>query len=136
MIKQLTVFLANEKGRLTAMCKTLGDAGINMHALTVADTADYGIARIICDKPEEAVIALKEASFTAATTEVVGVKVSDKPGSVAAAFAALEEADINVEYCYCFAADGAAVDALKAPKEAIAVLQAAGFETVSQEDIA
>ena len=136
MIDQLTVFLENSKGRLTAMCKTLGDAGINMHALTVADTADYGIARIICDKPDEAAKALKAANFTASTTKVVGVKVTDKPGSVAGVFAALEAANINVEYCYCFAADGNAMDALKAPEAAIAVLQDAGYETVSQADIA
>ena len=136
MIDQLTVFLENSKGRLTAMCKALGAAGINMHALTVADTADYGIARIICDKPADAVAALKAAGFTATTTKVVGVNIDDVPGSAATVFAILEDADINVEYCYCFAENGAAAAALKAPESAVELLKAAGFETIDQNDIA
>ena len=62
MIEQLTVFLENEKGRLAAACQTLADAGINMHALNLADTADFGVVRMLCDTPEAASGALKAAA--------------------------------------------------------------------------
>lgn len=136
MIDQLTVFLENKTGRLTALCRTLGDAGINMLALSVADTADYGVARIICNDPAAAAAALNESGFRASTTKVVGVEVPDQPGSLASVFAALEDAQINVGYSYCFAADGKAVDALKAPEEAVAVLENAGFNVLHQSDLA
>ena len=63
MIEQLTVFLENEKGRLAAACQTLADAGINMHALNLADTADFGVVRMLCDTPEAASGALKAAGY-------------------------------------------------------------------------
>ena len=71
-----------------------------------------------------------------ARDQVVGVRVDDTPGSATKVFAALEEAGINVEYCYCFTEGGTAAAALKAPEEAVAVLEAAGFETITQGDIA
>lgn len=138
MLDQLTVFLENSKGRLTALCRVLGDAGIQMRSLTVADTADYGIARIICDKPDEAVAALKQADFRASLTKVLGVKVPDVPGGLAGIFEALEAADLNVEYGYCFAAHGVegAVAALKVAEGGLSVLEGAGFTTVHPADLA
>lgn len=79
MIDQLTVFLENTKGRLTSLCRALGDADIQMHSLALADTTDYGIARIICDDPKGAVAAISEAGFTANLTKVVAVEVPDVP---------------------------------------------------------
>ncbi|MGN0039063.1 MAG: ACT domain-containing protein [Coriobacteriales bacterium] len=136
MIDQLTVFLENKTGRLTALCKALGDAQINMNALSVADTADYGVARIICNNPARAAEVLKEAGFRASTTKVVAVEVPDVPGALAGVFQALEDRGINVQYSYCFAANGKAVDALKAPEEAIAALSAAGYSVLHQADLA
>ena len=135
MIDQLAVFIENKAGRLTALCKTLGDAGINMNALSVADTADYGVARIICSDPVRAAELLRDAGFRATTTKVVAVEVPDTPGALAGVFAALEERGINVEYSYCFANNGKAVDALKAPEEAIAALSAAGYSVLHQADL-
>lgn len=137
MIDQLTVFLENSKGRLTAMCRTLGDAGVNMHALVVADTTDYGIVRIVCDKPEDAVEALTDGGFRATIAQVVGVKVPDVPGGLADVFETLESRDINVEYSYCFAhsKDGATV-AFKAKPEAAEALASAGFKILDQADLA
>lgn len=138
MIDQLTVFLENSKGRLTAMCRALGDAGIQMRSLTVADTTDYGIARIICTDPAAAVTALKAADFRASLTHVVGVKVPDVPGGLAGIFETLEEADLNVEYGYCFTANGieGAIAALKVSESGIKVLEDAGFTTVHPSDLA
>ena len=69
MVDQITVFLENSEGRLKALCRTLADAGISMSALTIADTADYGVVRIICDKPAEALEALTGADYRAICTK-------------------------------------------------------------------
>ena len=82
MISQLTVFLANEKGRLAAACRTLADADINMKALFIADTADFGIVRIFCDTPARAVEVLGQAGFRASLTPVIAVSVEDAPGTL------------------------------------------------------
>ncbi len=80
MISQLSVFLANEKGRLAAACRTLADAGYNMHSLVLADTADFGVARIFCDRPDAAAAMLIDAGYRAAVTPVIAVRVPNEPG--------------------------------------------------------
>lgn len=136
MIDQLTVFLGNKKGRLTALCETLGKADVQMHALAVADTSDYGIVRIICDKPEEAVQALTASGFTASLARVVAVQVPDVPGGAAQVFDALEKADASVEYAYCFTSSvGAATLALKTDSDVVGLLEGAGFHLLYPKDI-
>lgn len=136
MIDQLTVFLGNKKGRLTALCETLGSAEVQMHALAVADTSDYGIVRIICDKPEAAVQALTDAGFTASLARVVAVQVPDVPGGAAQVFDALEKADASVEYAYCFTSSvGAATLALKTDSDVVGLLEGAGFHLLYPKDI-
>ena len=136
MIDQLTVFLENTEGRLTALCRTLGDAGIDMHALVVADTTDYGIVRIICDSPVRAVEELGDAGFRAMTAKVVAVEVPDVPGGLGRVFGALEGEGLNIEYSYCFAnARNGATVAIKAPERAVAVLEAAGFRVLHTTDL-
>ncbi len=102
MISQLTVFLANEKGRLAAACRTLADADINLAALFIADTADFGIVRIFCDRPNRAAAVLAEAGFRASITPVIAVSVADEPGALARLLGFCHEASMNVEYGYCF----------------------------------
>ncbi len=136
MIDQLTVFLGNKKGRLTALCQTLGEADIQMHALAVADTSDYGIVRIICDKPQAAVEALTGEGFTASLARVVAVQVPDVPGGAAQVFEALEKADASVEYAYCFTSSvGAATLALKSDSDVMGVLEGAGFCVLHPKDL-
>lgn len=136
MIDQLTVFLGNEKGRLTALCDTLGKAQVQMDALAVADTTDYGIVRIICDDPKKAVEACKDAGFTAALAQVTAIRVPDVPGGAAKVFAAIDEADANVAYAYCFTSSvGAATLAVKCDKDIRSAMQAAGFELLHQADL-
>jgi len=132
MISQLTVFLANEKGRLAALCRALSDAGINMHSLFVADTEDFGVVRVICDTPEQAAEALKGGGYRARVTPVVGVRLPNEKGGLARLMEFLDDNEINVEYCYCFlAASDTAIDVLKVDDADIETrLQAAGFETV------
>lgn len=136
MIDQLTVFLGNEKGRLTALCRTLGDAGIQMHALTLADTSDYGIVRIICDNPKAAMEALSAARFSASLAKVVAVEAPHVPGGLANVFATLDDADVNIEYSYCFiGANGVATVAIKAPETVMGPLEAAGFRVLHPADL-
>ena len=107
MISQLTVFLANEKGRLAAACRTLADADINMKALFIADPADFGIVRIFCDTPKRAVEVLGQAGFRASLTPVIAVSVEDAPGTLADLLGFCQGASMNIEYGYCFCtADG------------------------------
>lgn len=136
MIDQLTVFIQNVEGRLASLCRVLGDAGIQMHSLVLADTTDYGIARIVCDDPQTALDAISEAGFTANLTKVVAVKVSDVPGSLADLLDALDDARVNIEYSYCFShAELGAVVAFKADESAIAVLEDAGYKVLHPDDL-
>jgi hypothetical protein len=132
MVEQLSVFLANERGRLARMCRLLGDAGLNMHALVVADTQDYGVARVICDRPHTARGVLEREGFAVSVTRVIAAEVPDRPGALADALEALDAARINVEYVYCFQKPDAstAVDILRVEdaEHATEVLEAAGAE--------
>ncbi len=114
MIQQITVFLENKKGRLLALCKTLSEGDVNMSALTIADTADYGVIRIICDKPETALDLLREKGFIAVTTDVIAVSIPNKPGGLAHLLDVLEKYSTNIEYGYCFSTGtNHAVDIIK-----------------------
>ena len=115
MIEQLSVFLENEKGRLARMCCVLGEAGHDMRALVVADTSEYGVARVICDRPHAARQALEKAGFAVSVTAVIAVEVPDRPGGLAAMLELLDGAGVNVEYLYCFLRPGAgtAVDIVR-----------------------
>lgn len=99
-VKQLSVFLENKKGSLSSIADTLAEGGVDLKAMTVADTKDYGIARIIVDDPEKALVLLTQAEQTAKIKEVLGFKVADSVGGLAKALDILEENDINVEYMY------------------------------------
>ena len=102
MVKQISIFLENKCGRLVRVTETLGENQINIRALSIADTSDFGILRIIVDKADEAIKILKQAGFIASETEVIAVQVPDKPGGLATILNYLEEAKINIEYLYSF----------------------------------
>ena len=141
MIMQLTVFLENSEGRLAALCRTLADANINMSALTIAETSDYGIVRIICDNVFEAVDVLEESGFRATKTKVLAVELPDRPGALAEMLEALDATDVNIEYGYCFGTDGnKAIDVLKIKPEdrakAEEAISGAGFKLLHWNDIA
>ena len=99
-IKQISVFLENTTGRLCEVTKTLAQAGINLRAISIADTADFGILRLIVDKTDEAVNALTAAGFTTRQTDVAAVEIEDKPGSLAALMELFQSSGINIEYLY------------------------------------
>lgn len=102
MAKQISVFLENKAGRLSHVTRVLGDAGINIRALSIADTSDFGILRIIVNDPGKAYRILKEADFTVSETEVVAVQVPDSPGGLATVLEQMSESNLNIEYLYAF----------------------------------
>jgi hypothetical protein len=99
-MKQISVFLENTKGRLAEVTGILGRSGINLRALTVADTADFGIVRMVVNDPKHARAVLEDAGFTVKETEVIGVEVEDRPGGLAAAFDLFAARGVNIEYVY------------------------------------
>ena len=101
-VEQISIFLENKSGRLAEVTKILGDGGINIRALSLADTSDFGILRLIVNNTEKAKDILKMNNFTVGKTEVVAVEVPDKPGGLAHSLDALRKEDINVEYMYAF----------------------------------
>ena len=99
-IKQISVFLENTTGRLSEVTKTLARVGINLRAISIADTADFGILRLIVDKTDEAVNALNTAGFTTRLTNVAAVEIEDVPGSLAKLMELFQQSQVNIEYLY------------------------------------
>ena len=139
MIKQLTVFLENSPGRLADLTRALGDAGVNMRAMMVADTADFGVVRIICDRPDAAEAALEAAGFGVSVTEVIAVEVPDRPGGLADILEVLGSVGVNVEYAYCFVEPKgeAAIDVFRVEDtaRATAALDAAGMRVLRPDEV-
>jgi len=138
-INQISVFIENRPGRLSAITKVLADNNIDIRALSLADTTNFGILRLIVDKPAEAERILKENGFTVSVTKVIAVKVEDKPGGMYKLLDVLYGAAITVEYAYAFIArkeDGAFVilrveDNMKAAD----CLKSGGFSLLSAEEV-
>ena len=101
-IKQISVFLENRKGRLSEVCSMLGDAGVNIRALTIAETESFGVLRMVVDKPAEAMDLFRKNAVTANQTDVVAAEVPDKPGGLAEVLKTLSDHNVNVEYMYGF----------------------------------
>ena len=101
-ITQISVFLENRKGRLCDVCSVLGENGINIRALTIAETESFGVLRIVVDNSDAAVKVLKDNGFVANMTDVVAVEVGDQPGGLAAVLKVLADNDVNIEYMYAF----------------------------------
>ena len=101
-VEQISVFLENKSGRLAEVTEILAREGINIRTLSLADTADFGILRLIVDRTDYAKKVLKESGFTVAKTEVIAIEVPDIPGGLAKILSTLDGARINVEYMYAF----------------------------------
>jgi hypothetical protein len=99
-VKQISVFVENTSGRLAEVTRLLANAGINLRAITIADTADFGILRIIADDSGKALDAFTKAGFTAKVSDVIGVEVSDKPGGLAGVMEIFHREGVNIEYLY------------------------------------
>ena len=101
-VKQISVFLENKKGRLAELTEILEREGINMRALALADTMDFGVLRLIVDDVERCLAVLRGAGFVAQVTEVLAIEVEDKPGGLHRILQVLDAAAINVEYLYAY----------------------------------
>jgi hypothetical protein len=99
-IKQISVFLENNAGRLGEVTRTLASAGINIRAISIADTADFGILRLIVDKTDDALQVLTQAGFTTRVYGVVAVEIDDIPGSLAKIMELFQESQVNIDYLY------------------------------------
>ncbi len=99
-VEQIAVFLENRSGRLADISQTLADHGINIRALSLADTADFGILRLVVNDPAKARRILKENGYTVAVAEVVAVEVEDHPGGLGAVLQVIKQTGLNVEYMY------------------------------------
>ena len=128
MIKQIAVFLENQAGKASACCKTLKEAGINLLAISIADTKEFGILRLITDADEKALESLRGAGYLASIVELVGVEVPHRTGALSDLLILLGDGNVNVEYMYSYAeADGHAKIAFKTntPEKAVEILKKA-----------
>jgi len=136
-VEQISIFIENKSGRLAEVSSILGDAGVNIRALSLADTSDFGILRLIVNDREKAMAALKERGFTVSKTEVVAVEVPDKPGGLASILNVLDEAATNVEYMYAFVercgANAVIIYRFDETQKAISTLTSKGFNILEGE---
>lgn len=101
-VKQISIFIENKPGALAEVTKFIAESKINLKALSIADTQEFGILRIITDNPDNARELLKNEGYTVTATSVLAVELSDTPGSMASILAVLSDAGVSVEYTYAF----------------------------------
>lgn len=139
MVKQISLFLENKKGRLAQVCRIIGNAGINIRALSIADTTDFGILRLIVNSPDKAFEVLTDEGFAVSITEVLAIKVTDKPGSLADILENVDKAGVNVEYAYAFIGtameDALVVIRAEKPAEALKKLEEIGIPVLRGEEL-
>ena len=102
MLKQLSMFIENKPGRLANLCRIMAQEGINIRALSIADATDFGVVRMIVDHPDLAEEKLKARGILVSITDVIGIKVPDRPGGLADALDLLGKENVSVEYMYAF----------------------------------
>jgi hypothetical protein len=136
-VEQISIFIENKSGRLAEIARILGDARINIRALSLADTTDFGILRLIVNDREKAKQILKEKGFTVSKTEVVAVEVPDRPGGLSEILQSLDSAAINVEYMYAFVErcgeNAVIIFRFDETEKAIVTLQGKGFNILDGE---
>lgn len=137
-VNQVSVFLENKPGTLNKMTEVLAKGGINIRALSLADTKDFGIARLIVNDVYEATNVLKDANFVATFTPVLVFTVSDETGGLNELLTTFTEAEVNIEYMYAFAGKERAymIFRVNDTKSAEKILASKGLKSLSQEDIA
>ena len=138
-VKQISVFVENKPGRLADLTDVLNDNGINMRALSLAETKDFGIIRLILDDPFNAVTVLKDSGYICNITKVLAIAIPDTPGSLGKVLKILGNAQINVEYTYAFTAgvkDKACMILRVGDNEkAVEVLTKAGIQPLCQDNL-
>ena len=138
-ITQISVFLENRKGRLYDICSMLGQGGVNIRALTIAETESFGVLRMVVDKPGEAIELFRKNGVTANQTDVVAAEVPDTPGGLANVLKILSDNDVNVEYMYGFvekhSENALLVFRFDNPERAAQVLRENGLRVVDEKGV-
>lgn len=138
-IKQLSIFIENKSGRLADIISKLAENGVNIRALTMADTTDFGVVRCIVSEPEKAVLTLNDMGIVARYSNVIAVAAKDVPGGLATVLKLLNEGNVSIEYMYGFVGkqDETAVMIIRAddPDKAVNILSESGVETVEPDNI-
>ena len=138
-VEQISIFIENKSGRLAEVARVLGEKGVNIRALSLADTSDFGILRLLVDNTDVAQTTLKENGFTVNKTEVVAVEVPDDPGGLYNILQVLDDAEVNVEYMYAFvernAGNAVIIFRFDEVDNAIAVLNGKGVSILSGEKL-
>lgn len=138
-VKQISIFLENKSGRLAEVTSILGDSGIDISALSLADTTNFGILRLIVNDPDKAEEVLRENGFTTSVTSVTAIGVKDEPGGLAAALGILKDAGIEIEYMYAFVSkkEDEALVILKTgnPDKTAEILSSGGISVLSAEEV-
>jgi len=138
-IKQISIFAENKPGRMAGVAKALGDAGVNIRALTIAEAGDFGVVRMVVDDTESGYTALREKGFMVSETDVLAVEIKDVPGGLYEIVNSLGTNNINVEYAYAFVTAKAerAMLILRVDdvKRATEVLSEAGVRVATREEI-
>lgn len=138
-IKQISLFMENKPGHLASICKTLADAQINIVTLSVADTQQFGIVRLVVDNPEKAQKTLSDAGFAVNVRDVLAVGVRDEPGGMAKLLDIIGAAGVNIEYTYAFAAhvgrEAVLVFRFDDPVKAEKALADAGIQVLSPAEV-
>jgi hypothetical protein len=138
-VKQISIFLENRVGRLQEVADVLGKNGINIRALSLADTSDFGILRLIVNRPDEGTAILRQAGFTVRENEVIAAEVEDCPGGLAKILRLFAGAGISVEYMYAFVeqrtGNAVMIFRVESGPRAVKTLQDAGVALLSNDDV-
>jgi hypothetical protein len=139
LVSQISVFLENKSGRLAEVTRTLNEKKVDIRALYIADTTEYGILRMIVDQPELALEVLSDHGFTVSSTNVIAIAIPDQPGTLDEALETLSAADISVDYLYAFvgrlSTDAIVVIRVEDPQLALAKLEQTGIRVLSCEEV-
>lgn len=138
-IQQISVFVENKSGRLFDVASVLGKANINIRALSLADTLDFGVIRLIVDDMKKAAAVLKESGFTASLTDVLAIRIADVPGGLAEVLDVLSKNSVDIEYMYAFAGssgkDAVMIFRVEQIDDAVTALSAMKGLLLSGEDL-
>ena len=138
-IDQLSIFVENKPGKLVEVIEAIGAAGVDLRALSIADTADFGVLRVIVDKPDTAFRTLTDAGYVVKINQVLPVAIDDEPGALGKLLRVLSDAGISVEYVYAFVAHGEnkayVIVRVEDNEAAAAILTSAGIKVAGEADI-
>jgi hypothetical protein len=139
-LRQISIFIENRSGRLATITNMLGEAGVNIRAMSLADTSDFGIFRLVVNDSQKAIQILKKAGFTLSLSDVIAVKIADHPGELGRLLSILDKSDLNVEYMYAFVQKSdefaIVIFSFEDLDQAIHAIQANGYTILSSSEVA